>query len=110
MAASYFCSPAPFKIGSYRPVDASGELDISVHFAISTPFWFDDQTGDYATYENGEAGPRDPAKLNVPLAWPARGPGLEAQVAAIQQAGQCAPSAFGVVPAETNPPKNHATP
>ena len=98
MAASYFCVPEAIDIGSYRPDDASNEQRISVQLPEKTPFWFDDQTGDYVSYADGAVGSIEPHRLRMPLAWPPSGKGLETQVAVTFNAGQCLPSQLGVVP------------
>lgn len=116
-AASYFCSPSPFKLGTYRPDDADGELDILVSFDRA-PFWFDDQSGDYQSFADGVVGPTEPAKVPAPLdaerdrralssadkasALPdaeRERASLGLMVTGMVMFGQCVPSQMGVVPA-----------
>ena len=98
-AESYFCSPAPIKLGSYRPSDADGELDIKIRFPNLSPFWFDNQSGDYVAYTDGVVGQTEPSRLPVPLdAAPRTDDSLGFLVNGIFQAGQCVPSPVGVVP------------
>lgn len=121
-AASYFCSPAPIKLGSYRPDDTDEELDITVRFPDQTPFWLDDQSGDYQGFAGGVVGPLERAKVTVPLdaererralGWPGKATELSGAereraslgliVAGMFQFGQCLPSPMGVVPPEPKP-------
>jgi hypothetical protein len=97
-AASYFCTPVPIKIGSYRPEDADDELDIRVHLPIGS-FWFDDQTGDYQADGGGHL---EPGKLTVPLPATPIADSLSVMVRGTFDAGQCVASGMGVHPTRTN--------
>jgi len=96
--ASYFCSPAPIKLGSYRPDDSDEELDISVRAPDASPFWFDDQTGDYIALQNGKIGPLESRKVRLPLEMRQGGESVGNTAAFAFLAGQCAAAEMGVVP------------
>ena len=97
---SFFCKPEPIKLGSYRPSDGQVDLDILVRFPNASPFWFDDDTGDYASFDHAAAIRIEPAKIRVPLTLSFSSADKLSNLAAVSVAsGQCVEAEIGLLPA-----------